>query len=93
MSSFGLSINNSSGVEVTRYSTPIAAIFAFPVTGNGSVTVPGSFAHSVIIMSPAIALLAPNVFCHNVTLSSDDVVSWSNPIPYVTTLIFMTFCK
>jgi hypothetical protein len=94
VSDYGVAIYNTSGVERFRFSDPIVAIYAFPVSGSGSVTVPGAYAHSYITISPAVAILAPGYHCHAVSLSINDVISWAvDSYTVSTSIIFVNFCK
>lgn len=94
MSTYGAAIYNTSGVERLRFADPIVAVYAFTVSGSGSVTVPGVYAHAYVTLSPATSVLAPRYHCHVVTISSDDTITWhSDSYTIDSTLVFVNFCK
>jgi hypothetical protein len=94
VSDYGVAIYNTGGVERFRFSDPIVAIYAFPVSGSGSVTVPGSYAHAIITVTPADFIAAPLFHPHSVSLSSNDVITWyADSYTASTSIIFVNFCK
>ena len=94
MSTYGLSISDTSGTERLRFSDPITAIYVFTVSGSGSLLVPGCHDHAVLTVSPAVAILAPGYHTHIVVMDLDDVITWySDPYTITTTLVFVNFIK
>jgi hypothetical protein len=94
VSDYGVAIYNTSGVERFRFSDPIVAIYAFPVSGSGSVTVPGAYAHAIITVTPGIFVGSPLYHLHSVSLSSNDVITWyADNYTAASTIIFVNFCK
>jgi len=93
MSSYGATIYGTNGIERMRFSDPILAVYAFVVSGNGSVTVPGVYDHALVTVSPAGAIMAPGFHCNSVSVASNDVVTWYSDGRTVTTIVFLNFCK
>jgi hypothetical protein len=94
VSDYGVAIYNTSGVERFRFSDPIVAIYAFPVSGSGSVTVPGAYAHAVITVTPGIFVGSPLYHLHSVSLSSNDVITWyADNYTISTSVVYVCFCK
>lgn len=94
MSTYGAAIYDTGGVERLRFADPIAAIYAFVVSGSGSVTVPGAYEHSYVTVSPAVAVLAPGYHCHTINVGLNDVITWyADAYTTTSTIIFVNFCR
>lgn len=95
MSSYGIVLYRADGTERMRFDAPILGCYAFVVLGNGSATIKGAYQRTEIVTSPARAIGVPNEYCHTVTVSPDDVVTWTSNSPTTTmkTLIVINYIK
>ena len=95
--SYGLSIHDTSGQEILRYSEPIVALYSFLITTtSGSRYVRGSDDHADIMITGVGQSYSLNATPPAITIGNDDVVRWSAVSTYTTILpsiCFLVFNK